>query len=42
MLNSSRLREGQETAEGVMVEHIDPTGVVLSWRGRRFRMHPGN
>ena len=42
LLNSSRLREGQETAEGVMVEHIDPTGVVLSWRGRRFRMHPGN
>lgn len=42
LLNSSRLREGQETAEGVMVEHIDPAGVVLSWRGRRFRMHPGN
>jgi general secretion pathway protein B len=42
LLNSSRLREGQETAEGVMVERIDPTGVVLSWRGRRFRMHPGN
>jgi len=42
LLNSSRLREGQETAEGVMVERIEPTGVVLSWRGRRFRMHPGN
>lgn len=42
LLNSSRLREGQETAEGVMVERIDPTGVVLSWRGRRFRMRPGN
>jgi general secretion pathway protein B len=42
LLNSSRLREGQETPEGVMVERIDPTGVVLSWRGRRFRMHPGN
>jgi len=42
LLNSSRLREGQETAEGVMVERIDQTGVVLSWRGRRFRMHPGN
>jgi general secretion pathway protein B len=42
LLNSSRLREGQETAEGVMVERIEPTGVVLSWRGRRFRIHPGN
>jgi general secretion pathway protein B len=42
LLNSSRLREGQETPEGVMVERIDPVGVVLSWHGRRFRMHPGN
>jgi general secretion pathway protein B len=42
LLNSSRLREGQETAEGVMVERIEPAGVVLSWHGRRFRMHPGN
>jgi general secretion pathway protein B len=42
LLNSSRLREGQETAEGVKVERIDQTGVVLSWRGRQFRMHPGN
>jgi general secretion pathway protein B len=42
LLNSSRLREGQETPDGVMVERIDPIGVVLSWRGRRFRMHPGN
>ena len=42
LLNSSRLREGQETPEGVMVERIDPIGVVLSWHGRRFRMHPGN
>ncbi|MEO8309134.1 MAG: general secretion pathway protein GspB [Pseudomonadota bacterium] len=42
LLNSSRLREGQETADGVMVERIDPADVVLSWRGRRFRMHPGN
>lgn len=42
LLNSSRLHEGQETADGVLVERIDETGVVLSWRGRRFRMHPGN
>jgi general secretion pathway protein B len=40
LLNSSRLREGQETAEGVRVERIDPTGVVLSWRGRQFRVRP--
>jgi len=42
LLNSSRLLEGQETAEGVRVERITPTGVVLSHRGRRFQMRPGN
>ncbi len=42
LLNSSRLREGQETAEGVRVERIDPAGVVLSWRGRQFRVRPGS
>jgi general secretion pathway protein B len=42
LLNASRLREGQETAEGVLVERIEPTSVVLAWRGRRFRMRPGN
>jgi general secretion pathway protein B len=42
LLNSSRLREGQETPDGILVERIDPNGVVLAWRGRRFRMYPGN
>jgi general secretion pathway protein B len=42
LLNSSRLQEGQETADGVRVERITPTGVVLSHRGRRFQMRPGN
>jgi len=42
LLNSSRLFEGQETADGVRVERILPTGVILAWRGRRFLMSPGN
>jgi hypothetical protein len=42
LLNSSRLLEGQETSDGVRVERITPTGVVLSHRGRRFQMRPGN
>jgi len=42
LLNSSRLVEGQETVDGVRVERITPTGVVLSHRGRRFQMRPGN
>jgi general secretion pathway protein B len=41
LLNSSRLLEGQETSDGVRVERITPTGVVLSHRGRRFQMRPG-
>jgi len=42
LLNSTRLHEGQETADGVRVERITPTGIVLSHRGRRFQMRSGN
>lgn len=42
LLNSSRLYEGQETPDGVRVERILPGGVILSWRGRRFQLAPGN
>jgi general secretion pathway protein B len=42
LLNSARLGEGQESPDGVRVERIGPDSVILSWHGRRFRMHPGN
>ncbi len=36
LLNMQRLREGDATRDGVRVEEIMPTGVVLSFRGTRF------
>ncbi len=41
LLNSQRMREGESTAEGVLLERIAPAGLVLSWRGQRFRLEPG-
>jgi general secretion pathway protein B len=41
LMNSQRLREGDMTSEGVRVERITPEGVVMSWRGRQFRLQPG-
>ena len=41
LMNSQRLREGDTAAEGVRLERITPEGVVLSWRGRQFRLQPG-
>jgi general secretion pathway protein B len=41
LLNSRRLREGEEVAEGVRVESITPGGVVLNARGRRFVLLAG-
>jgi general secretion pathway protein B len=41
LLNSQRLREGDEVADGVRVESIVPRGVVLSARGRRFILLAG-
>jgi general secretion pathway protein B len=42
LLNAKRLREGDEVADGVRVETIVPTGVVLNARGRRFVLLAGS
>jgi general secretion pathway protein B len=36
LVNMQRLHEGDATREGVRVETITPTGVVMSFRGTRF------
>jgi len=41
LINSQRLREGETTSEGARVERIAPEGVLMSWRGQRFRLLPG-
>jgi general secretion pathway protein B len=42
LLNGRRLREGDEVAEGIRLESIVPTGVVLNARGRRFVLLAGS
>lgn len=42
LLNSRRLREGDEVADGVRVETIVPRGVVFSLRGQRFVLLTGS
>ncbi|MEO6080974.1 MAG: general secretion pathway protein GspB [Steroidobacteraceae bacterium] len=41
LLNSRRLREGDELPDGVKVERITPRGVVLDVGGRRFLLVAG-
>lgn len=41
LLDAQRLREGEYTPNGVKVERITPTGVVLEASGRRFRLDTG-
>src|SRR5690606_36379114 len=41
LLNGIRLREGEYTPDGVKVERITPTGVVLEASERRFRLEVG-
>ncbi len=41
LINSQRLHEGEMTNEGARVEAIAPEGVLMSWRGQRFRLLPG-
>lgn len=42
MINGQKLREGQQTAEGVTVEQITADGAVMRWQERRFVVTPGN
>jgi general secretion pathway protein B len=41
LLNSSRLREGDSMADGLKLERITESGVILAWRGQRFRLQRG-
>jgi general secretion pathway protein B len=41
LLNSTRLREGETTPDGIRLERVTETGVILSWRGRRFTIPRG-
>jgi general secretion pathway protein B len=41
LLNSAKMREGDSSADGLAVERITATGVILSWRGRRFKLESG-
>lgn len=41
LLNGIRLREGEYTPDGVKVDRITPTGVVLEASERRFRLEVG-
>jgi general secretion pathway protein B len=42
MINGQKMREGQQTAEGVTVEQITTEGAVMRWQERRFVVTPGN
>jgi general secretion pathway protein B len=41
LLNSTRLREGESTPDGLRLERITESGVVLAWRNRRFTVQRG-
>jgi general secretion pathway protein B len=41
LLNSRQLREGEGTGDGLVLERVTPTGVVLSFNGQRFRLEAG-
>ena len=41
LINAMRMREGEYTPNGVRVERITPSGVVLEASGRRFRLEAG-
>jgi general secretion pathway protein B len=40
MINLKSYKEGERTAEGAVVEEIQPDGAVVSYKGRRVRLHP--
>ena len=41
LLNSTRLREGESTPDGIRLERVTESGVILSWRNRRFTLQRG-
>jgi general secretion pathway protein B len=38
LINMTKYREGEQLADGPLLETITPTGVVLAYQGERFRM----
>ena len=38
LINETMYRQGEHTAEGLVVEEIAPDGVILSYRGKLFRL----
>lgn len=42
LLNALQLHEGDVTPDGLRLERITETGVVLAWRGQRFTLQPGD
>ncbi|TPW18304.1 MAG: hypothetical protein FD130_318, partial [Halothiobacillaceae bacterium] len=40
LINMKRYREGEQTQEGLLVEAIEPRGVILSLEGHAFRLLP--
>ncbi len=38
LINETMYRQGEHTAEGLVVEEIAPDGVILSYRGKVFRL----
>ena len=41
LLNSTRLREGEMTPDGIRLERVTEAGVILAWHGRRFTLERG-
>ncbi len=41
LLNSTRLREGETTPDGIRLERVTESGVVLAWHNRRFTVQRG-
>jgi general secretion pathway protein B len=41
LLNSTRLREGESTPDGIRLERVTEAGVILAWRNRRFTLSRG-
>jgi general secretion pathway protein B len=38
LLNSTQLHEGESTPDGLRLERVTETGVIVSWRNRRFSL----
>jgi len=38
LINETVCRQGEHTAEGPLVDEVAPDGVILSYRGKLFRL----